>query len=118
MTMAKKAQPKNPFKGYWRIKSMSLWDQDFVDEEVEGHFEFGSNNMGSFQFGYVLGQIDYCTGVRDTNPCVEFTWEDSDEMTPVEGRGWATLECDEITGMFFFHQGDESEFKAKKAKRK
>ena len=116
--MAKEAQPTNPFKGYWRITSMTQWDQEFVDEEVEGHFEFGPNNMGSFQFGYVQGQIDYRTGVRDKKPCVEFTWEGSDEMTPVEGRGWAILDGDEITGILFFHQGDETEFKAKKAKRK
>jgi hypothetical protein len=41
------------------------------------------------------------------------------EMDAVQGRGWATLDGNEITGMIFIHQGDESEFKAaKRAKRK
>ena len=34
---------------------MDQWGQDFVDAEVEGFFEFGPNNGGSFQFGYVKG---------------------------------------------------------------
>jgi hypothetical protein len=33
---------------------MDQWGQDFVDAEVEGFFEFGPNNGGSFQFGYVV----------------------------------------------------------------
>jgi hypothetical protein len=31
---------------------MDQWGQDFVDAEVEGFFEYGSDNQGSFQFGY------------------------------------------------------------------
>ena len=118
MTMAKNAKPKTPLKGYWRITWMSQWDQDFVDEEVEGYLEFGSNDLGSFQFGYVQGKIDYRTGVRDGKPSVEFSWDGHDESEAAQGRGWATLDGDEIIGMIYFHQGDESEFKAKKAKRK
>lgn len=114
--MAKKS--KFPLEGHWRITWMDQWDQDFVDEEVEGYFEFGPNNSGSFRFGYVQGQIDYRTGIRDTKPCVEFTWDGNNEMDAAQGRGWARLDGDEITGMIFFHQGDESEFKAQKANRK
>ncbi len=117
--MAKKAKSKSPLAGRWRITWMDQWDQDFVDEEVEGYFEFGPNDMGSFQFGYVQGTIDYRTGIRDAKPRVEFTWDGNDEMDAVQGRGWAILDRNEITGMIFIHQGDESEFKAeKKAKRK
>ena len=119
MTMAKKAKPKSPLEGRWRITWMDQWDQDFVDAEVEGYFEFGPNNSGSFQFGYVQGEIDYRHGIRDGHPCVEFTFDGNDEMDPAQGRGWAVLDGDEIKGMIFFHQGDEFEFKAeKKAKRK
>ena len=117
--MAKKAKPKSPLAGRWRITWMEQWDQDFVDADVEGYFEFGPNDSGSFQFGYVQGTIDYRTGIRDAKPCVEFTWDGNDEMDAVQGRGWAILDGNEITGMIFIHQGDESEFKAeKKAKRK
>ena len=35
-----KAKPKSPFTGRWRIVSMSAWDEDFIDEEEEGFFEF------------------------------------------------------------------------------
>ena len=39
---AKSSQRKarNPFVGRWRITWMEQWDQEFVDEEVEGFFEF------------------------------------------------------------------------------
>ena len=53
MTMAKKAKPKSPLEDRWRITWMDQWDQDFVNEEVAGYFDFGLNNAGSFQFGYV-----------------------------------------------------------------
>jgi hypothetical protein len=112
--MAKKAKPKFPLEGRWRITWMEQWDQDFVDEEVEGYFEFGTNHSGSFQFGYVQGQVDYRSGVRDGKRSVEFTWNGNDELDAVEGRGWAVLTGDEIQGMIFFHQGDESGFKAEK----
>jgi hypothetical protein len=36
-------------------------------------------------------------------------------MDPCTGRGWATLEGDELHGMIFFHQGDESGFVARRA---
>ena len=58
--MAKKrTKPKSPFLGRWRIVSMSAWDQDFVNEEEEGYFEFrrGGGN-GEFHFGYVHGHMD------------------------------------------------------------
>ncbi len=90
-----------------------------MDTEVEGYFEFGQNDSGSFQFGYVQGEIDYRTGIRDAKPCVEFTWDGNDEIDAVQGRGWARLDGNEITGMIFIHQGDESEFEVeKKAKQK
>lgn len=39
--------------GRWRITSMEVWDQDFVDAEVPGYIEFKDNGLGDFQFGYV-----------------------------------------------------------------
>ena len=56
--MAKKVKPPNPFAGRWRITSMEQWDQDFVDEEEEGYFEFTEKRWGVFHFGYVHGQMD------------------------------------------------------------
>ena len=37
------------------------------------------------------------------------------EMDDGNGRGWAVLRGDELHGMLYFHQGDESDFVARKA---
>ncbi len=111
-------QPDNAFEGRWRITWMEQWDQDYVDEEVEGYFEFKPKGMGSFHFGYVQGQIDYRSTTRDGQPCIEFTWDGNDEMDPAQGRGWAVVNGDELSGMIFFHLGDDSAFKARRVKGK
>ena len=48
----------SPFLGRWRIVSMSTWDEDYINEEVPAFTEFYDRDGGSFQFGYVQGQID------------------------------------------------------------
>jgi hypothetical protein len=103
-----KSKLKNWAVGRWLIESMDQWDRDFIDEDVRGYFEFDARDSGSFQFGYVAGQIDYCLGERDGKPAVEFSWDGNDEMDPAQGRGWLVLEGDELKGMFYIHFGDES----------
>jgi hypothetical protein len=105
-----KAKPKNWAVGRWSIDSMTMWDTEYIDEEVPGYFEFGANNLGSFQFGYVQGVVDYRVIERDGRPAVEFSFEGGDgaDGTPCTGRGWMTLDGDKLTGMFYFHRGDES----------
>jgi len=98
--------------GRWRITWMEAWDQDFVDEEVEGFFEFDRDGTGEFQFGYVQGEIDYQETERDGKPAIEFSWDGNDEMDPAQGRGWAVLDGDEIEGRIFIHRGDDSAFRA------
>jgi hypothetical protein len=44
--MANKAKAPNPFTGRWRIISMEQWDQEYVDEEEEGYFEFADKRPG------------------------------------------------------------------------
>lgn len=111
-----KRKSKSPFAGRWRIISMTNWDEEYFDEEVEAYIEFGANELGSFQFGYVQGAIDYRTTERDGKPAVEFSWEGGDgaDGTPLTGRGWAVLDDGKLDGMFFIHQGDESGFEATK----
>ena len=116
--MAKKSKSQSPFEGRWRITSMEMWGQDFVDAEVEGFFEFGPNGLGSFQFGYVRGEIDYRDGTREGKPSVEWSWDGNDEMDPAQGRGWAVLKDGELYGMIFFHGGDDSDFVATRAMEK
>jgi hypothetical protein len=112
--MPRKSKTPNPFVGRWRIVSMEQWDQDYVDEEEEGYFEFTDKGWGEFHFGYVHGQMDCYVTTRDGEPVVEWSWDGNDEMDPAHGRGWAVLKRDELHGMIFFHGGDDSEFVAKK----
>ena len=112
--MQKKSKPKSPFTGHWRITSMQMWDQEFVDEEVPGYIEFKPDGLGNFQFGYVLYGIDWRATERDGERAVEFTFEGMDKMTPTSGRGWAALTDGQLNGMFYFHHGDESGFTATK----
>jgi hypothetical protein len=113
--MAKKA---SPFTGRWRIVSMSAWEDEYLDEEVEAFIEFNDKGDGSFQFGFVQGQIDHRTTSRGGEHAVEFSWEGGDgaDGTPLTGRGWAVMQNDELHGEFFIHQGDQSEFVAKRTK--
>jgi hypothetical protein len=115
-----KTKPKNWALGRWPIESMDQWDRHFIDEEVRGYFEFDARDSGSFQFGYVQGQIDYRLVERDGKPAVEFSWTGfdgggGDECT---GRAWMSLDGDTLTGMFFFHLGDESGIVLKRASEK
>ena len=109
--MAKKQQ-ESPFTGLWHIVSMSGWDEDYFNEEVQAFIEWEENGTGHFQFGYVQGSMDWRPTTRDGQPALEWSWEGNDEMDPAQGRGWAVVKGDELHGMIFFHQGDDSEFVA------
>lgn len=113
----KKPKPKSQFLGRWHITSMSMCDEDYLNEEVQPFIEFEEAEKGEFQFGYVRGIMDYREGLRDGEPCVEWSWEGSDgaDMTEMSGRGWAKLNDEGIEGMIFIHQGDDSEFEAERA---
>ncbi len=113
----KKSKPKSPFLGRWHIVSMTAWDEDYLNEEVQAFVEFDDKEGGSFQFGYVLGILDYREGLRGGPPSAEFSWEGGDgaDGTPLTGRGWAILQEEGLHGMIFIHQGDESELEAERA---
>ena len=97
---------------------MSPWDVDYLNEEGQAFIEFDVYGSGKFHFGYVHGQMDCRQTTRDDEPAVEWTWDGNDEMDPAQGRGWAVLKGDEMQGMIFFHQGDESEFVAERVTQK
>jgi len=101
------------FAGRWRIVSMELWDADAIDLVEPGFIQFNQDRSGQFGFIAVQGWMDCQEATRDGRPCVEFTWEGSDEGDQVSGRGWATL-ADEGTldGRILFHLGDDSGFHA------
>ena len=114
--MAKK-KPGSLIQGRWRIDSVSMLDDEYLHEEVEAFIRFGDNDSGSFQFGYLRGEIDYRITERGGKPAVEFSWEGGDaaDATPLIGRGWAVLDDDRLEGTFYIHRGDESEFVAKRS---
>ena len=64
---------------------MEQWDQEIVDEEVEGFFEFGPDGHGSFQFGYVRGQIDSRVSMCEGHARLGFSWDGNDEIDPAQG---------------------------------
>src|SRR5262245_5620102 len=109
-----KRKAENPFAGRWRIVSMDQWDVEDAGEEGPACIEFGPDQSGEFRFGLTSGDIDYRLTERDGKPAAEWTWEGMDEMDPCTGRGWVVLEADQLHGMFFFHQGDESAFVAER----
>jgi hypothetical protein len=96
------------FYGKWRIIEMELWDQEFIDTEVQGYISFSKDGLGAFQFGYVHGFIDCRFSKTEGNEVVEFSWEGNDEMDRACGRGTAFLKSDELHGRILFHQGDDS----------
>lgn len=95
-------------RGHWRIVWMSEWDQDYVDMEVTGHFTFAASGQGDFQFGLVVGQMDW----QQHGQRGEFTWAGSCEGDQMNGRGHAELVGDELHGHLYIHLGDDSAFRA------
>ena len=95
---------------------MELWDADAIDLVGPGFIEFDRGRSGRLAFIAVEAELDCRQAVRDEGPCVEFTWEGSDEGDPVSGRGWAVLADDgTLDGRIFFHLGDDSGFQAVRA---
>jgi hypothetical protein len=113
-----KAKPKSrsPFWGRWRIISMTAWDKDYFDKEVQAYLQFSANDTGEFHVGCVRAIMDCRETTRGGLPMIEWAWEGNDEMDLVQGRGWAVLNGDELRGTIFFHGSDESGFVAKRSK--
>ena len=113
--MGKKSKSPSPFEGRWRIVSMTTWDEDYFNEEVQAFVEFEKNGTGHFQFGYVQGYMDWRPATRDGAPAVEWSWEGNDEMDEAQGDGWAELQPDgSLEGAICFHDGDEANFIARR----
>src|SRR5437773_5155699 len=87
MVKKKNMERKNEIQGRWRITWMGQWDQDYVDEEVEGFFDFGPGGQGDFQFGYVQGSIDHRTTIREEKPAIEFSWKAATLRTAHHSQG-------------------------------
>ncbi len=51
----KKPKPEAPLHGRWRIVSMSAWEDEYLDEEVQAFFEFEETGRGSFHGSFQFG---------------------------------------------------------------
>jgi hypothetical protein len=112
---------KSPFTGSWHIVSITAWDDEDLNKEVQAFIEFDEEGLGKFQFGYVQGVTDhYRTKKRGRMRVAQFNWhgEDGADGTPLDGIGWVILEGGELTGTICIHLGDELEFVAKRAAEK
>lgn len=103
--------------GKWRITEMELWDQDYIDMDIEGYLSFQKDNVGDFQFGLVQGAIDYKIEKSGLSERLEFSWIGQDEGSPVSGRGWAVIKHGILEGRIYIYLGDDSGFKATRAKK-
>ena len=104
----------SPVSGRYRIVEMPDFDPEYVDEETEAFIRFDHGGRSEFHFGYVHGFIDYRATEREGKPAVEWSWDGNDEHHPAMGRGWAVPDEDgQLSGVIFFHQGDEWAFRAK-----
>ena len=115
------AKSKSPFTGSWHIVSMSGWEDEALNKEVQAFIEFDEEGLGKFQFGYVRGVTDhYRTKKRDRMRVAQFCWdgEDGADGTALDGVGWVILEGGKMTGTICIHLGDELEFVAKKVTEK
>jgi hypothetical protein len=115
---SKMTEPDKKVCGVFKITWMEQWDEEFINSDGEGYFRFEKDQTGEFQFGYVYGEMDCRHSLRDGKPFIEFSFQGNDENDPASGRGWAVLDDDELKGQIFFHQGDDSEFKARRVIRK
>lgn len=102
------------YLGRWRITHMEMWDQDFVDLVVPGHFMIRKDGVGSFQFGAIQGEMDFRVERVGDQTMLGFSWDGSDECDPASGRGWIQVNQKEMIGHISFHLGDDSGFKATK----
>ena len=100
------------YVGRWQIVEMEAWDQEYVNMEVPGHFTFRKDGSGRFQFGLVQGEMDCRLENTGGNARIAFSWEGQEELDSACGRGWAVIEDGELKGRIFFHQGDDSAFRA------
>lgn len=102
--------------GTWHITEMEMWDEDYLNMEVQAYIRIEERGTGDFQFGLVSGSIDGHVEQVGSDPRFTFTWEGRAEMDPVSGSGWLKpVGEEEAKGMIKFHLGDRSRLTARRA---
>lgn len=110
--MTEKGIAKRSFVGQWRIVDMESWSADDLDLLGPAHLTLERDGLGSLRFLAIEADLDYRVVQRDSQSAVEFSFEGNDEGDRVSGRGWALLDEEELRGRLFFHNGDDSAFRA------
>jgi hypothetical protein len=103
------AVSEKAFKGRWRITESAVWDRSALDM-IEPAYVVFAGKSGEFIMIAVHGYLD----CRYVGKRVDFSWTGDDDGTLASGRGWAEVNGDDMNGMLFFHDGDETTFAAKK----
>ncbi len=93
---------------------MEVWDRDVLDLVVPAHITLGTDGRGSIRFIAIEASVDYRVGTQNKQPAVEFSWSGRQERDFISGRGWAILSGDTLTGRIYIHEGDDSEFIARR----
>lgn len=107
--------PKMTFEGTWRIYEMEMWDEDYINMDVQAYITLNDRGTGEFQFGLVSGYVDGEIVKDNETERFEFTWEGNDEGDEAFGGGWVRLKtAGELEGRIKLHGGDSSMFLAKR----
>jgi len=100
-------------KGKWRITKMPDFEADYPDMVELAYILFEEKGGGEFAFGCCTGHIWEASSTEATS--IDFSWDGSDEMTEVNGDGYAELQPDgTLHGEICYRHGDEWTFIARK----
>jgi hypothetical protein len=104
------------YEGRWHITEMEMWEDDYLNMEVQAYIRIRRDGGGDFQFGLVSGQIDGEVVKTSDGDRFEFTWEGNDECDPASGSGWLEMESrNKLEGKIKIHHGDSSTLAAERA---
>jgi hypothetical protein len=110
--MTAKSLHRRPFIGEWRLVEMALWDRADLDLLGPAYLTLDRRGQGTMRVLAMEAGVDYRPAVRDGPPAIEFSFEGKDEGDRTSGRGWAELASDTPRGHVYFHDGDDSSFRA------
>lgn len=97
--------------GKWRIVETDRWGSDYLDMQEPAYIRFDENGRGKLVFGLVEASLECAPAVTT----IFFSFEGSDELTPISGSGSAELTDDgTLDGEIRFHHGEEAQFTARR----
>ena len=102
----------SPLLGHWRIIEADLWDPDHLDLVGPATLIIRADGSGENTFGAMQASLSIAYGIDN----IDFTWIGSDEMTEVQGSGYAELlPSGSLQIEFEYQDGDEANLIAVRA---